>query len=96
MRATLRREADVLSELAAALDESAAAAVDLLLATKGHVLVGGAGTSGAVAQRFAHLLSCSGQPAVFLHPGDSLHGSSGAVTASDTVILISKGGKTGR
>lgn len=92
MRATLQREADILNEVAATLDASEA--VDLILATKGHVLVGGAGTSNTVAARFAHLLSCSGQPAIFLHPADSLHGSSGAVTAADTVILISKGGKT--
>ena len=94
MRATIRREAAVLDQVAAALDPSAAAAADLLLATRGHVLVGGAGTSNAVARRFAHLLSCSGQPAVFLHPADSLHGSSGAVRPEDTVILISKGGTT--
>ena len=92
MRATLEREARILSDIAATLDASEA--VDLILATSGHVLVGGAGTSNAVAARFAHLLSCSGQPAIFLHPADSLHGSSGAVTANDTVILISKGGKT--
>jgi D-arabinose 5-phosphate isomerase GutQ len=94
MRATLLREAAILEELGRTLDPGAAAAVDLLLETQGHVLVGGAGTSNAVAKRFAHLLSCSGQPALFVHPADSLHGSSGAVTADDTVILISKGGKT--
>jgi len=92
MRATLEREARILNEIAGTLDASDA--VDLILATKGHVLVGGAGTSNTVAARFAHLLSCSGQPALFLHPADSLHGSSGAVTPGDTVILISKGGKT--
>ncbi len=94
MRATLLREAAILEETARKLDEGSAAAVDLLLSTRGHVLAGGAGTSNAVARRFAHLLSCSGLPAVFLHPGDSLHGSSGAVRAEDTVVLFSKGGKT--
>ena len=94
MRATLLRESEVLRELSDALDQAAADAVDVLMSTAGHIFVGGAGTSNAVAKRFAHLLSCSGQPAVFLHPADSLHGSSGAVTAQDTVILISKGGKT--
>jgi D-arabinose 5-phosphate isomerase GutQ len=94
MRATLRREAEAIARVAEEIDETAAAAVDLLLGTRGHVLVGGAGTSNAVAARFAHLLSCSGLPAVFLHPADSLHGSSGAVKPEDTVILISKGGKT--
>lgn len=94
MRGTVRREAAVLEGVAAALDEGAAAAVDVFLSTEGHVLVGGAGTSNAIAKRFAHLLSCSGLPAVFLHPADSLHGSSGAVKPGDTVVLISKGGKT--
>ena len=94
MRATLEREAAVIADLARTLDESSCATVDLLLNTAGHVLVGGAGTSNAVAKRFAHLLSCSGLPAVFLHPGDSLHGSSGAVKPQDTVVLFSKGGKT--
>lgn len=94
MRATIERESRILAGIAAALDEGASEAVELILATRGHVLVGGAGTSNTIASRFAHLLSCSGQPAVFLHPADSLHGSSGAVTPKDTVILISKGGKT--
>jgi D-arabinose 5-phosphate isomerase GutQ len=94
MRATLLRDAAILADLASGLDEASAAAVDLLLETRGHVLVGGAGTSNAVAKRLAHLLCCCGVPAVFLHPSDSLHGSSGAITEKDTVVLISKGGKT--
>jgi arabinose-5-phosphate isomerase len=94
MRATLRREAAILEGLAERLNESSDAAVDLLLGTRGHVLVGGAGTSNAIARRLAHLLCCCGVPAVFLSPADSLHGSSGAVTAADTVVLISKGGRT--
>ncbi len=94
MQATLRREAAVLGDLAARLDETPDAAVDLLIETLGHVLVGGAGTSNAVARRFAHLLCCSGLPAVYVSAADCLHGSSGAVTGADTVVLISKGGKT--
>jgi arabinose-5-phosphate isomerase len=94
MKATLRREAEIIDDLARSLDEGAAAAVDLLIVTRGHVLVGGAGTSNAVARRFAHLLSCCGIPAVFIHPADSLHGGAGAVKPDDTVVLISKGGTT--
>ena len=94
MRSTLRRDAAILAGLASGLDEASAAAVDLLLETPGHVLVGGAGTSNAVARRLAHLLCCCGVPAVFLHPSDSLHGSAGAITGKDTVVLISKGGQT--
>ncbi|MCX6627295.1 MAG: SIS domain-containing protein [Candidatus Solibacter sp.] len=94
MRATLLRESSILAGLAENLDAASAQAVDVLLETRGHVLVGGAGTSNAIAMRLAHLLCCCGVPAVFLHPSDSLHGSSGAVTGGHTVVLISKGGKT--
>jgi arabinose-5-phosphate isomerase len=66
--------------------------VNLLLACEGHVLVTGAGTSHAVAQRLAHLLSCSGTPALPISAADALHGGSGAVTDRDLVYAISKGG----
>jgi len=94
MRATLRREASAIEELAAGLDESAAAAVDMLLETRGHVLVGGAGTSNAIAWRFAHLLSCCGVPALFLDPAEAVHGGSGAVRSEDTVVLVSRDGQS--
>lgn len=94
MRTTLRREAAILLDLADRLNESSGVGVDLLMQTPGHVLVGGAGTSNAVARRLAHLLCCCGVPAVYLSAADSLHGGSGAVTGRDTVVLISKGGKT--
>jgi arabinose-5-phosphate isomerase len=56
--------------------------------------VAGAGTSHAVALRFAHLLSCSGTPALCISAADSLHGGAGAITDRDVVYVISKGGHT--
>ena len=88
----IRREAEAVSALAAQFDESLADVVSLLLNCKGHVLVTGAGTSRAIAQRLAHLLSCSGTPSLFISASDGLHGGSGAVTENDVVYLISKGG----
>jgi D-arabinose 5-phosphate isomerase GutQ len=91
----IRREADAVRALAGQLDEGLADVVSLLLNCRGHVLVTGAGTSRAVAQRLAHLLSCSGTPSLFISASDGLHGSSGAVTPDDVVFLISKGGQSG-
>ena len=70
------------------------AAAEMLFACQGHVLVAGSGTSHAVGARLAHLLSCCGTPALFIHPGDSQHGLSGAVTERDVLIALSKGGET--
>ena len=69
-------------------------AARVMLECQGHVIVAGAGTSHAVALRFAHLLSCCGTPALFLHPGDSQHGASGAIRPEDVLVALSKGGET--
>ena len=93
-REVVAREAQGVAALAAQLDEHLLGVVDLLYACQGHVLVAGAGTSHAVAQRFAHLLSCSGTPALCVSAADALHGGAGAVTDKDVVYLISKGGRS--
>ena len=93
-RAVVRRESAAVAAIAAQLDRSFVCAAQMLLACQGHVLVAGAGTSHPVAARLAHLLSCCGTPALFIHPGDSQHGLSGAVSGHDVLIAISKGGET--
>lgn len=90
----LATEQRALSSLAEQIGPSLPRAVDILLNCQGHVIVSGSGTSHAVALRFAHLLSCVGTPAFFLHPGDSQHGAAGAVRAGDVWIGLSKGGET--
>jgi arabinose-5-phosphate isomerase len=91
-KAIVRREAEAVSALASQFDDSLLHVVSLLLDCQGHVLVTGAGTSRAIAQRLAHLLSCSGTPSLYISASDGLHGGSGAVTTRDVVYLISKGG----
>jgi len=90
----IRRESAAVGSLADQLPDGFARAVRLLLDCRGHVVVSGSGTSHAVALRFAHLLSCCGTPALFLHPGDSQHGAAGALRAEDAWIGLSKGGET--
>lgn len=93
-REVVRTEAEAVGALAGQLNENLADVISLLLKCQGHVLVTGAGTSRAIAQRMAHLLSCSGTPALYINASDGLHGTSGAVTAEDVVYLISKGGES--
>jgi arabinose-5-phosphate isomerase len=93
-REVVEREARSVAALAGQLEEGLAAILAALLACRGHVLVTGAGTSHAMAQRFAHLLSCCGVPALCIHAADSLHGSAGAIREEDVVFVISKGGRS--
>jgi len=93
-RQIVERESQVIAALAQQLDQRFVAAVRLLLACEGPVLVTGVGTSGAVARRLAHLLTCCGTPALYLHPGDAQHGMSGAIMPTTTLIALSKGGES--
>jgi len=90
----IQREGAAVRDLGDRLPEGFAQAARLLLECRGHVVVSGSGTSHAVALRFAHLLSCCGTPALFLHPGDSQHGAAGALRSEDVWIGLSKGGET--
>jgi len=93
-KTVIERESLAVTNLLTQVDETFAKAAEMIFACQGHVLVAGSGTSHAVALRFAHLLSCCGTPSLFIHPGDSQHGLSGAVTDKDVLIVISKGGST--
>jgi arabinose-5-phosphate isomerase len=93
-REVLECEARGVLALAEQMSERLADVVEVLCRCKGHVLVAGAGTSHAMAQRLAHLLSCCGTPALCIDAGDFLHGASGALRPEDVVYLISKGGRT--
>ncbi len=93
-RQTIQREAQAVATIADQINQTFLDVAQMLLACSGHVLVAGSGTSHATALRLAHLLSCVGTPALFIHPGDAQHGTSGAIKKDDGVILISRGGET--
>ncbi len=93
-RSRMGQVGEALVVAAAQLDASFERAAHALADCHGHVITSGVGTTGMVAKRFAHLLSCIGCPALFLHSGDSLHGSSSAVRAEDVLFLISRSGET--
>lgn len=93
-RERIDAEAAALQAAGAGLTGAFADAARLIDSAEGRVITAAVGTSGPVAQRLAHLLSTTGRPASFLHPGDALHGGLGAVTARDAVLVISKGGRS--
>ncbi len=91
-RDTIRQEADALELVAASLDSSFAAAVRLLLAARGRVLVTGLGKSGIVARKFAATLTSTGTPSQFIHPVEAAHGDLGIVSGSEVLVAISRSG----
>ena len=70
------------------------AAVDLILTSKGRVVVSGMGKSGLVGQKIASTMASTGTPAFFLHPAEGIHGDLGMIMTGDVVIAISYSGET--
>jgi arabinose-5-phosphate isomerase len=93
----VRRERDALGELLHRLPGQAAAfdaAVDLMLACTGRVILCGMGKSGQIGRKIASTLVSTGTPASFLHPAEGFHGDVGIVTSRDVVVAISNSGTT--
>lgn len=70
------------------------AALDLLEACRGHVVVSGMGKSGLVGAKISASLSSLGQPSHFVHPAEAVHGDLGSIRADDVVMLLSWSGET--
>lgn len=93
-REVLRIEAQALTALGEALDGHFFHAVELILGTRGRVVVSGMGKSGHVARKMAATFASTGTPAIFVHPGEASHGDLGMVMAGDTLVLLSNSGAT--
>jgi arabinose-5-phosphate isomerase len=93
-KALLHAEAAVIASVAEQMDETFVKAVHMIAGVQRHVYATGAGTSGAVAKRFSHLLATCGVPAFYLTPGDALHGESAMIGAGDVLVALSKAGKS--
>lgn len=96
----IRMEAQGLRDLCDALESDpgqAAAfskAVDIILSTKGYLIVVGVGKSGHIGQKLAASFASTGTPAFFMHPTEASHGDLGMVTAQSAVLAISKSGES--
>ncbi|WP_128254982.1 KpsF/GutQ family sugar-phosphate isomerase [Falsirhodobacter deserti] len=93
-RRVIEIEAQALTALGVALDETFADAVEMILRARGRVIVSGMGKSGHIARKIAATLASTGTPAQFVHPAEASHGDLGMVTAEDVALVLSNSGET--
>jgi arabinose-5-phosphate isomerase len=95
---TLEAEGGGIEALAAALRDglgaSFAAAIDLIRAAQGRVIVTGMGKSGHVGHKIASTFASTGTPALFVHPAEASHGDLGMITKNDVILALSWSGET--
>ena len=90
----LNTEIAALNNFAKTLEANLKPALEIIIESKGHVVITGLGKSGLVGAKIAATLSRTGTPSFFLHSADALHGDSGALTPGDVLIAISNSGET--
>jgi len=87
-------EGEAIIGVAGQLDQSFVEAARLVSECNSRILITGAGTSGTIARRMAHLFATCGMPAFYMNAADALHGSSAAIATGDVLIALSKAGKS--
>jgi arabinose-5-phosphate isomerase len=93
-RSTIQLQRDSVAALHERIGPSFVHACQLILASKGRVVVMGMGKSGHIANKIAATLSSTGTPAYFVHPAEASHGDIGMVTRDDVVLALSNSGTT--
>ena len=68
--------------------------ISAILKAKGRLIVTGIGKSANIAQKIVSTLNSTGQPSIFMHAADAIHGDLGNVQTDDIVLFISKSGNT--
>ena len=76
------------------LGDAFIAAIDMIRAASGRVIVTGMGKSGHVARKIASTLASTGTPALYVHPAEASHGDLGMITKDDVIIALSWSGET--
>ena len=90
----LRLEAQAIEGLIPRLGRAFDAAVALLVACKGRVIVAGMGKAGLIGQKLSATLSSTGTPSYSVHPAEATHGDLGRIARPDVVIALSNSGET--
>ncbi len=69
-------------------------AIEKILSSNGRVVLTGIGKSAIIAQKISATMNSTGQPALFMHAADAIHGDLGMIQQNDVIIAISKSGNT--
>ena len=93
-RSVINQEAQAIHELSSLLDNQFSEVVNLLYNSTDRLIVTGIGKSAIIAHKVVATLNSTGQPAMFMHAADAIHGDLGMIQNNDVILCISKSGST--
>ena len=90
----IKLQSESIRNLVELVDENFETAINLILDSKGRVVVTGIGKSAIIANKIVATLNSTGTPSIFMHAADAIHGDLGIIKKDDVIICISKSGNT--
>ena len=90
----LQDEAQAILNLIPKLDDDFTKAIELIIGSKGKLIITGVGKSGHIGVKIASTMASTGTPAFFVNPLDAFHGDLGMIGEGDVVLAISNSGHT--
>ena len=87
-------EAQAIMDLIPKLDDNYTKAIELIIGSKGKLILTGVGKSGHIGAKIASTMASTGTPAFFVNPLDAFHGDLGMICEGDVVMAISNSGQT--
>jgi len=93
-RDVLKIEADGILDLVDRIDDRFERMVEMIVSSKGRLIVGGIGKSGIVGRKIVATLNSTGTRSLFLHPVEAMHGDLGMVCPDDIFLALSNSGET--
>ena len=94
VKEVLLTEAKEIEKAAAKISFDIEKAIDLIINSKGKLIVTGVGKSGLVGTKIAATLASTGTSSFFLHPTEAMHGDLGMIGKDDIVLGISYSGES--
>lgn len=91
---TLQLEAQAILGLVENVNDDFVKIVNLIIESKGRVIVTGIGKSAIIAQKIVSTFNSTGTPSIFMHAADAVHGDLGMIQKDDIVMCLSKSGNT--
>ena len=80
-----------IKNLVGKIDDNFVSAVELISESDGRLIVAGVGKSANISSKLVATFNSTGQPSVFIHAADAIHGDLGIIQNTDIILCLSKG-----
>jgi len=90
----LINEAEALRRVSELINDEFIKTVEVILQSKGRLIVCGIGKSAIIANKITATLNSTGTPSIYMHAADAIHGDLGMIKEEDMIMILSKSGNT--